>query len=387
MKFFANPKILADAVTAISKVLPSKPVEPALENILVTATADGDVHLFGSDKESALLVVLPTDNELHVETPGSILVGAKLILNILKETDGTVFFDTDDPNVDDNAVIVKWSNGMASMPVFNVADYPSFKDFPDNEALTTVSIPTEKLLDGINAVLAAVSENNDLRPVLNGVHFDISQNGTTLVGTDSRLMMFHTIADAALPSEVSFNLPRRNAVLVRNACAAAKKGDVKITFSDQRATFFFTETRTRLSSLLLVGKYPKWRQVVPKATGKELVVDRESFLSSLRRIILSANELTKHLVLRFQPNVINLSARNMAYGLAAQENVNSTLTGCDDITISFKGDHLISAVSAMNSVVIRVVFSDETHAVLIEPSEAEKDDIHTCGVLMPVKPS
>ena len=117
--------------------------------------------------------------------------------------------------------------------------------------------------------------NDDLRPVMSGVFFQFTSEGLTFVATDAHKLVRYVRKDIIAPSTAEFILPKKPLNLLKNTIGNSKK-DVKITYTDQNATFEYGEVT--LTCRLIDGKYPNFQAVIPQDNPNHLIADRSALL-------------------------------------------------------------------------------------------------------------
>ena len=158
MKFVVSSSSFLMRLQAVSKVISGKPAQPILDNILLVAK-DDTLYATASDKETTMEAKIELDN---LETPGSITIPAKLLLDILKEfPEQPLTFDI---NTGTNEVKIISDKGEFSVPGESAEDYPVQSGM--DESVNTIATNCGMLLEGITRTVFATA-NDDLRPVMN----------------------------------------------------------------------------------------------------------------------------------------------------------------------------------------------------------------------------
>ena len=179
MKFIVSSTDLLQGLLSVQKVIASKSSLPILDNFLFVL--DGNtLTVTGSDAETTLKTIL-TINE--VMEGGEIAVPAKLLTDSLKELPTQpIEFVTDNEK---NIVNIIWASGSAQIPFVAADDYPTLKEL---ENPTVIRMKGAILADGINSTLYATGDE-ELRPVMNGIYFDIEQESATLVASNAHKLV------------------------------------------------------------------------------------------------------------------------------------------------------------------------------------------------------
>ena len=370
MKLTISSTNLLKALMDVSKAIPSKSPLPILENFLFVLK-EGVLEITASDSELTLRTRIEAEG---AEEDGSIAVPARHMIDLLKEL-------PDQPlgirTTSDSAFECTWASGNSVLPYFPADDYPEIKSTPA-DALK-VEFPAETLVEGIQSTIYATADD-EIRPAMNGIFFDMAPESTTLVASDSHKLICYTTADVKAAEAASFILHKKAAAVLRSTLSK-EDGDVLVKFDSTGAAFTFGETV--MICRLVVGKYPKYRDVIPQNNSNVLRIDREQLLATVRRVSVFANKASNHIKFDLKDGQIELTAQDLGFAIAAYEKLPCDYSG-DDLTIGFKSSFLVDILANMNCQTIVLKFADARRAALIVPSEEEADSEKVCGILMPI---
>ena len=155
----------------------------------------------------------------------------------------------------------------------------------------------------------------------------------------------------------------------------------EITFDQKNAVFTFG--KTVVVCRLIVGKYPKYRDVIPQNNSNVLKIDRALFLNTVRRVSVCANKASNHIKFDLSADSLEISAQDLGFSIAAYEKIPCQYNG-DELSIGFKSTFIIEILSNMSCGEIVMKFADSKRAALIVPAEEETDSDRTCGIIMPI---
>ena len=320
-----------------------------------------------------------------LEEGGSIAVPARHMIDLLKELpDQPVRIRT----VSDSSFECSWASGNSVLPYFPADDYPEIKG--TGEDAQKVEFPAASLVEGIQGTVYATADvegiqgsvyataDDEIRPAMNGIFFDIDTASTTLVASDSHKLICYTTTDVKAAEKASFILHKKPANVLRGILGK-DVDNVVIEFDGSSAQFSFGGTTCRL----VVGKYPKYRDVIPQNNANVLKIDRNILLNTVRRIAVCSNKASNHIKFTLKEGQLEVSAQDLGFALAAYEKIACDYAG-DELTIGFKSTFLTEILSNMgcNGVVIK--FADARRAALILPAEEEAESEKICGILMPI---
>lgn len=371
MKFFVSSTELLARLQSVSRVISSKNSLPILDNFLFILK-DGNLSITASDLETTLKTSMMIEN---VAEEGEITVPAKLLVDSLREfSDQPLEFKTNDTT---SILDITWATGNAKLPCTTAEDYPSIAEIDENA--TTVAINSHILLEGINRTLYATAEE-ELRPVMNGIYFDIDNSSATLVASDAHKLVCYTRNDIKSESRSSFILPKKPSSVLKNILG---KGDeeVVIRFDSRNATFVFESFN--LVCRLVEGNYPAYKSVIPKNNTNKLIINRLDFLNSARRVAVCSNQASSQVRLKLTYNTLTLSAQDLDFSISANENLICQYEG-DNMEIAFKSTFLIEILTNLPYTDISLELSDPSRAALILAAGPVDPQEEILALLMPM---
>ena len=370
MKFIVSSTELLKGLMEISKAIPAKSALPILENFLFDLTGNILV-VTASDSEITLRTEIEVDS---TEAEGRIAVPARHIIELLKELpDQPVRIEV----TSDSSIECRWSSGNSVLPFFPAEDYPEIKG--TSEDAEKLSFKADKLAEGIGKTIYAAADDQ-IRPFMNGIFFDFDKDSTTLVASDSHKLICYTTPDAKAPEKCSFILHKKSAAVLRSILG---KDNDEVNVSFDASTVVFSFGATTMICRLIVGKFPKYRDVIPQNNSNVLRIDRVQFLNTIKRIAVCASNSNSHIKLDLKTNQIEATAQDLGFATTAYEKIACDYNGTD-MTIGFKSPFLIEILSNMSCETLVMKFADPRRAALIVPSEEEMESDRICGILMPV---
>jgi DNA polymerase-3 subunit beta len=371
MKFVVSSSELLSRLSSVSRVISNKNTIPVLDNFLFVLK-DGFLHITASDMETSLKTSLPVEN---VEVEGEITVPARLLVDSLKEfADIPLEFSTNEENT---SIHITWATGDSNLPCTGAEDYPSIPEISTEQ--TTISIDSTILLEGINRTLYATAEE-ELRPVMNGIFFDMQSESFTLVASDAHKLVCYTRHDIKSDNPSNFILPKKPASILKNLLARADEA-VKLIF-DQKNAYFEFESFI-LVCRLVEGPYPAYKTVIPKNNTNKLLINRQDFLNSSRRVSVCSNQASSLIKLNLTQNQMTISAQDLDFSISAHERLNCQYEG-DEMEIGFKSTFLIEILSNLPYNDISLELSDPSRAALVLPSAPEDPAEEILALIMPM---
>lgn len=279
-------------------------------------------------------------------------------------------------DVNENTLVGTYRNGQGKFSVVasDVKNFPEAIADQEGGAFYMEDMTGKDFLDGLEFTSYAAGKENDGRPIMTGVHIDVTPMYVTFVATDGFLLSVYRnenlkqIAKVApteeLQDKYSFTLPKKPTTLIKSLLA--KKGEEKLRILVYKN---FLEIRTSdqyLQCRLLDGKYPNYESVIPKDNHRVLTVDRELFLAALDRMSTFTDTGIGAVKLDLSENKVVLKVENISVNSKAEESVDANY-GNDPITLSFKVSHLIDTLGVFKSKEIRMEIGDKARPMLIAP--------------------
>lgn len=259
MKFIVSSTTLFSYLQNLSRVVNSKNTLPILECLLFEIT-DGTLTVTASDSETTIITSLEVN---ECDDNGRFAVSCKTLLDALKEIpEQPLAFDV---NLANYEIVVKYQNGKYNFMGQNADEYPLIPSLGDNAV--TVQMDTQILLNGINKSVFATADD-ELRPVMNGIYFDITTEDVTFVASDGhKLVRCKTLA-ARGEARSAFILPKKPANMLKNLLP--KEAGVAVIEFDERNAIFTLE-RYRMICRLIEGRYPNYNSVIPQDNPHKII--------------------------------------------------------------------------------------------------------------------
>ncbi len=370
MKFTVSSSALLSLLATTGKVINSKNTLPILDYFLMELKGE-ELKVTTSDLETTLVGTIQVDN---VEQEGIVAAPAKLMLDVLKEcSEMPLTLEVNESNWEIN---ISWSTGHSSVPGANPVSYPQTHEL--SESKTEVNLDVDILVNGINKTLFATADD-ELRPVMNGVYFNLDEAELTCVATDAHKLVKHTV-ECACGVKAAFILPKKPANLLKNLLLK-EEGEVKITFDQKNGVFDLSAST--LVCRLIEGAYPNYNVVIPQANPNKLLVDRVGLLNAIKRVAVCSNPTTNLIRLDIANNKVVLAAQDVNFSISANETLACSYEGAP-ITIGFKSTFLVEILTNLETPTILVELADSTRAGVYKPVYDDAQTSTTLMLLMPM---
>ena len=370
MKFIVSSAALYSHLQAISRVINSKSTLPILDCFLFNIEGN-KLTITASDNETTLdttLDVVESDGNFQFAIP------SKTLLDAIKELpEQPITFVV---NTETMEIAIQYMNGKYAMIGQSADEYPMAALMGENSVNFTVEADT--LLGGINRTIFATADD-ELRPVMNGIYFDIFTDNVTLVASDGHKLVRYKLYNAKGEEKAAFILPKKPASLLKNLLAK-EAGEIKITFDDRNATF---EMPThRMICRLIEGRYPNYNSVIPQNNPFKVTIDRAAMLSALRRVSVFSSQSSSLIKLRMTSNELLISAQDIDFSTSAEEKLSCAYEG-NPMSIGFKATFLMDILANINGQDVVIEVSDPSRAGVLVPAEQNEAE-ELLMLLMPM---
>lgn len=361
MKFQVSSSVLSNHLQAISRVINSKNSLPILD-CFIFEIQEGRLSVTVSDSETTMTTTFAV---LESDVNGKFAISARTLLEALRESaDQTLSFDV---NTKTYEIMVNYLNGHYSMVGQNAEEFPLSPQL--SQEVTHIEIDTQVLLTGISRALFATADD-ELRPVMNGVYFDITTEDITMVASDGHKLVRNRTLAAKGSNKASFILPKKPAGLLKSILAK-EEGICLIDFDDKNLIVSVGDFR--MVCRLIEGRYPNYNTVIPQNNPFKITVDRQSFISALRRVSIFSSQSSSLVKLHFENDQIQISAKDIDFSTSAQESLACHFEG-NSMSIGFKSPFLVDILNNISSDEVIMELADPSRAGVIVPLVQEENE-------------
>jgi DNA polymerase-3 subunit beta len=362
MKFVCAQSELNSQLSSVSRAVPSRPSRPVLGNILATANAETQsVRLVGFDE----VLGIESRFDAQVEESGRLTLPAKLLGDIVSRLPGEdITIAAED---DEMTVTLTSTSGRYQVRGLSAEDYPAL---PTVEAGEVIELPAEALLEGLRGSLFA-SSTDETKQVLTGVHLMTEPEVLEFAATDGhRLAVVQTNDESGAAGEdtasMNVTVPAKALrELERMLQGYASNEPVTVRLDETQVLFDLGSQK--LTTRLLEGQYPNYRQLLPKQFARQVTLNRRDLVSSLERIAVLAgqkNDIIK-MSLKSADQLVSLSAEAQEVG-SGQEDLQAQISG-DDLDIAFNVRYLLDGLKAFDSNEVQLQCNAATSPAVLLP--------------------
>ena len=371
MKLNVSKDEMQEKLSNIQNIVEKRNTMPILSHFLLDAGKKEGSYMIATDLETALKEPV----EMRVEDEGRLCIPARKLLEIVREIDGDLSFESVDE---------QWLKVRAGTSDFRLACLPS-SEFPawpalGEEDLEEMKIGTTLLMEMIEKTIYSAGES-DTRYTLNGLlfHAQPQNKSLTVVGTDGhRLALIMKQMGGELKDEKKMIVPRK-AVSELRRFLSREEEDVKISIGKNH--LLFSVAGVQFLTRLIEGTYPNYEHVIPQSNEKKISIKREAFTRALRRVSVMSRERANAVRADFGDNNLTISSSNPDLG-EAREEVAIDYKG-DKLSVGFNARYLIDALGVIMSENIVLELQDPLSPVLLR-EEGDGEGEYKC-VVMPMR--
>lgn len=363
MRFNISSNALSSRLLTLSKVLNSKNSLPILDSFLFEVH-DAQLTVTASDSENVMQTILPLDG---CEGEGNFVVNNHTIIDAVKELPEQPL--TIDINYDEWKMYITYQNGSYNFPIQNADEFP--KAQPVSDGATTITIDASILQNNITRSLFATAQD-ELRPVMNGIYFDLTADALAIVASDGHKLVRNKNYTIKSDAPAAFILPKKPATLLKGVLGK-DGGDITIRFDERSAEISYAEGK--LSCRLIEGRYPNYNSVIPENNPNQVTIDRKSLIGALRRVLPFASDSSQLIRFNIDGGTLALNAEDIDFATSARENVACSYVG-QPMSIGFKGSSLVEILNNLDSDEVIIELADPSRAGVIVPStQPENEDV------------
>lgn len=363
MRLTISSTTLASRLTALSKVFNSKNSLSILDCYLFEVN-DNQLTITASDSENVMTTQIQLDES---DGNGTFAVNNRNILDAVKELPEQPL--TLDVDMSTYAIKVIYMNGMYNFTAQSGDEFPRMQ--PLNDSAAAITIESKTLANDIAHSIFATA-NEELRPVMNGIYFDLKEDSLAIVASDGHKLVRTLNKNIKSEKPMSFILPKKPATLLKNVLQKTED-DVIIRFDDRNANILFPEGT--LACRLIEGRYPNYNSVIPQDNPNLLTVDRMVLASVVRRVLPFASDSSQQIRLHIETGKAVISSEDIDFYTSAKEEIVCDYNGMP-MDIGFKGTSLMEILTNLDGEEVELKLADPSRPCLIIPTnQPENEDV------------
>lgn len=369
MKFSVARNTIHKALQKIIGVVPVKTTSPILNDILFELEGN-HLKLTATDLE----ILTSTNIDVNGKKDGIIAIPAKFLNEIIRELGNEdIHFEQED------GYRIKLSTAKGEYIIVGdpAADFPLM---PMEENMNGFEMEEQTIQRMIEKTIFAVSLD-ELRAALMGVLFQISSNELRLVGTDGHRLSRIINRNFKFDGENTEFIVPTKALSLLNKNVEQSNENVKIEFSKNYVVFELENIR--IYSRLVESEYPDYDGVIPKSNSKELTLNTDHLMGSIRRVSIFSSTLTHQIQLSLSKDKFEVSSQDIDVGGEGREELDGEFEG-ESLDIAFNAQYFLDVLKHVDTEQTRILMDTSITAAMILPLQ-QKENEDLLMLLMPVR--
>ncbi len=340
---------LVYAVSKAEKITGKNITLPVLNCLLLEADKT-NLKIKATNLDLGIEINLP----VKVIKPGRVAVPGQVLYNFISNL-------TNDKNITlevvDNNLKIETKHSKSLIKTQPVDDFPNIPRVSG----TPFTLNSPSLLRGLKSVMYSASVSS-IRPVLSSILVSSEEDSVIFVATDS-----FRLAEKKLPVKkhkefTQILIPFKNVGDIVRSLEDIKE-DVEVSLNDNQISFVFNDLY--LTSRVIDGVFPDYKQIVPKETKTEVVLLKQDLVSSLRISNIFSDKFSQ-VVFSISPKnkTFKITTKNMDIG----ENTNTldAVIKGEELNISFNYKYIIDCFNSIDSDSVSLSFSDNNKPMVIK---------------------
>lgn len=366
MKLSLTQENLAKALNVVGRVVSGRSSLPVLSNVLLSTDANR-LKLAATNLELGITYRIGC----KVEEEGSITVPARLITELIAGLPGGNI----ELNTNDLSLQVKTSHQSSSINGISADEFPLI---PEIKSKPSLSLPSDTFKDALSQVVVAASPD-ETRPALAGVYLYTEDNYLTIVATDSYRLAEKKVKLKSKPEKaIEVIVPARTIQELVRALGDAK-GGINIYFDDNQV--MFETDGIELTSRLIEGKFPNYKQIIPTTTESTIEIDSSEFARITKLASLFARENAGSIKVEIKSEgLIEVASTASEVGESLSTAEGAVSGGTAEVSLNAK--FLLDALTATNADEVSFSINGKLNPCILQPVGKEDDYLH---IIMPLR--
>lgn len=363
MKLTIKKDLLLNALNKVSKAISTKNLIPVLAGIKFELKKK-KLTLTASDNDITIQTMIESTNEedFKVEQEGSIIIQGKYILDIVRKLpDKYINIEV----IDELKILIYTVNSEFNLNGISESEYPNIGL---EESKKKVRIKASVFKDIVNQT-AFASSNEESKPVLTGINFNIVGNMLECNSTDSyRLARKVVKLDSASEENYNIVIPSHN-ILEFSRIIDEEDGDIELHIFNNK--ILFKTGNLKFESRLINGTYPNTSNLLPDDSYLVVSTNLNAFYDVIDRVSILTSDKEKNIVtLETNGDILILKSSSVEIG-RVEEKMPITKNNNEDIKISFSAKYMMEALKSFSTETVDIHFVGEIKPILIKSSEDE----------------
>jgi DNA polymerase-3 subunit beta len=353
MKVQVQKQILETLLINLQPFLEKKDASQITSHIFFSAQEDENKCIIkATDSEIGLQII--TD-QIEIEHPGDFTVNGKKFLDVIRILKDDIIV----LELLNNILSIKQQHSKFKLPIYNAEDYPNF---PTTDEKSNIELDSLNLIRNLKKISPAI-DNGNPKFELNGALINIRNNGTDLVGTDTRRLAVATIKSES-DTELSLILPKKAILEIQKLFL----NQIEIFYDN--TTLIIQSDNYLFYTRLINGKFPDYQRIIPTTLKHEFLLPKKAMLDSIRMI----TTISQDIKIEFKNDTIQFNSFSTD-NVEAKTEI-ELQTGLNDFAILINSKHMLDFLSqvdhdtftiGLNETTLPFLVKDENFMTIIMP--------------------
>ena len=364
MKLTIKKEILLDAINKVSKAISTKNLIPVLAGIKFELTKK-KLTLTASDNDITIQTVVEgcEDEDFKVDKEGSIIIQGKYILDIVRKLpDKYINIEV----IDELKILIYTENSEFNLNGINESEYPNISL---EESKKKITVNSGIFKDLVNQT-AFASSNEETKPVLTGINFNIVGDRLECNSTDS-YRLARKIIKLEEASEENYNIviPSHNIVEFSRIMGDDNDSNLEVHIFNNKVLFKYKNLL--FQSRLINGTYPNTSNLMPDESYMVITADLNDFYSVIDRASILTSDKEKNIVtLETNGDTLLLKSSSLEIG-RVEEKMKVSKSIDEDIKISFSARYMMEALKSFSTNIVEIHYVGEIKPIILKSPEEE----------------
>ena len=364
MKLTIKKDILLDALNKVSKAISTKNLIPVLAGIkfdlkkkrLTLTASDNDITI-------QTFINIGDDSDIRVEEEGSIIVQGKYMLDIVRKLpDKYINIEV----FDELKILIYTENSEFNLNGISEEEYPNI-NLDESKKKITIN---NKVFKSIVTQTAFASSNDETKPVLTGINFNVIGDVLECNSTDS-YRLARKVVKLEKSNDESYNIviPSHNILEFSKILDDDEDENIEVHISGSKVLFIYKNIK--FQSRLINGTYPNTSNLIPKEEFLVITTSLNDLYNVIDRASILTSDKEKNIVtLETNGNLLTLKSSSQEIG-RVEEKMGITKSNEEDIRISFSAKYMMEALKSFSTETVEIHFVGEIKPILVKSTEDE----------------
>ncbi|MDY4996359.1 MAG: DNA polymerase III subunit beta [Bacilli bacterium] len=369
MKFIIKQEILLESLYHTSRAISPRNLIPILTGIKFDLQKEG-LYLSASDTDISIQCLIPTENIVEVVEYGSVVIGGKYIVEIIKKLPNTnITIEV----MDENKMIISTNNTEFNLNGINSNEFPNL----DLEGTSEPIVLKTNILKKVISQTFFATSRNESRPILTGMNFRIDGSIMEVISTDSyRLAKKIILLDKNLDYKVNIVIPGKN-LLELDKIMSDDEENLELHIFENKVLFKYKNIL--FLSRLLNGTYPATSSIIPTDFKVQVKCSCNGLFEMIDRASLLTSDRDKNIIrLELSHQDMIISSNSPEIGKVEEKMV---VDSNDEISISFSSKYMLDSIKSFETNDVMLCMNNDNSPIIIKSDE----DDSLIQLVLPIK--